>query len=101
MDNTVVHFLSGKTRIVVTHQLMSVHHVDRILYLSDGEVKFFGTYDELEGTNLELELQNNNPVLGKDFDPHTLDLPIIETDNSVSPVCSPPFSPASPIHVDR
>ena len=92
-QQAILQFLHGKTRIITTNRLFP--EVDRILYFCDGQLKFNGTYAQLQGTQLELELQVRNPVLSEDFDPRQLDLPVVETD--ATPMCTPPLSPCSPI----
>lgn len=46
-ENCIVHDLSGKTRILVTHQLQYMPLVDMIVVLKDGEIVELGTYEEL------------------------------------------------------
>ncbi|XP_003738712.1 canalicular multispecific organic anion transporter 1, partial [Galendromus occidentalis] len=47
--------LSGKTRILVTHSVAVLPHVDRIIVLEDGEVTHRGTYDEIMSQNVRLK----------------------------------------------
>ncbi|CCH46371.1 Oligomycin resistance ATP-dependent permease [Wickerhamomyces ciferrii] len=50
MDNCLVDYLHGKTRILATHQLSLVNDADRIIYLNgDGTINM-GTVDELLAT---------------------------------------------------
>ena len=37
----------GRTTILITHDLAAVSHVDRILYLNEGEIVEEGTHEEL------------------------------------------------------
>lgn len=39
--------LKGKTRILVTHQAHVLPLMDRVIYIDDNEVKFFGTPADL------------------------------------------------------
>ncbi|KAL5009946.1 hypothetical protein ScPMuIL_012251 [Solemya velum] len=43
--------LSGKTRILVTHGVQWLPHVDKIIVLTNGEISEMGTYDELMDHN--------------------------------------------------
>jgi ABC-type multidrug transport system ATPase subunit len=43
--------LANKTRILVTHAVDFLEHVDRIIVMEGGKVKAFGTYNELKGTD--------------------------------------------------
>lgn len=55
MHNAILTFLANKTRILVTHQLHILPLVDRILYLEKGQIKFFGTYEDIKNAGLNLE----------------------------------------------
>ena len=48
MKNCIIKFLSGKTRILVTHALQYVSFADRIIYMKEGEIKWIGTYNEIK-----------------------------------------------------
>ncbi|XP_046746457.1 probable multidrug resistance-associated protein lethal(2)03659 [Diprion similis] len=45
-------FLDGKTRILVTHQLQFLQHVDDIIFIDRGTVIRQGTYDEIAAAGL-------------------------------------------------
>ena len=69
MHKAILTFLANKTRILVTHQLHILPLVDRILYLENGEVRFFGSYEDIKNAGLNLEeamtlaVDQINPVL--------------------------------------
>jgi ATP-binding cassette, subfamily C (CFTR/MRP), member 2 len=47
MSNTVVNYLNGKTRVIVTHSLQYLHLMDKIVYMNSGEIKWTGPYEDL------------------------------------------------------
>ncbi|KAK0542683.1 hypothetical protein OC845_006498 [Tilletia horrida] len=47
MHKAVLGFMSGKTRLLVTHQLWALPLVDRILVMDDGQIVEQGTYSDL------------------------------------------------------
>ena len=51
MKNCVLKYLSGKTRILVTHALQYVSFADRIIYMKDGEINWIGSYQEIKEQN--------------------------------------------------
>lgn len=95
MHKAILTFLANKTRILVTHQLHILPLVDRILYLENGEVRFFGSYEDIKSAGLNLEeamtlaVDQINPVLDENFDPRSLDLVVIDTNNDISPYATP------------
>eukprot|EP01040_Poterioochromonas_malhamensis_P014174 gene14174-15673_t len=46
--------LKGKTRVLVTHHVHFLPQCDKIIILHDGEVKFFGSHEELVRSGLDL-----------------------------------------------
>jgi ABC-type multidrug transport system fused ATPase/permease subunit len=40
-------YLNGRTVLLITHRLETLHHVDLILVLSEGQIVEKGSYDEL------------------------------------------------------
>ena len=84
--------MGKKTRIVVTHQLHILPFVDRILYLEEGRIKFFGTNEELENSELKLDVDRINPVLDQSFNPHRLAAEVIDSNSDVSPFATPTSS---------
>ena len=48
MKNCIINYLKGKTRILVTHSLQYVPFADRIIYMKDGEIHWFGNYEEIK-----------------------------------------------------
>jgi ATP-binding cassette subfamily C (CFTR/MRP) protein 1 len=46
--------LAGKTRVLVTHHVHHLSKCDKIAMIVEGELKFFGTYDEYVVSGLEL-----------------------------------------------
>lgn len=55
MDEAIVKYLKGKTRILVTHQLRVLAKADRIVYLDHGGVKFYGTFTELKKSKIGIK----------------------------------------------
>lgn len=53
-SEVMVKFLSDKTRILVTHQLQFLPRADKILLLNNGSVDFYGTYDQLLHSNIDI-----------------------------------------------
>ncbi|KAH3901703.1 uncharacterized protein SCDLUD_001474 [Saccharomycodes ludwigii] len=51
MDECIIKFLNGKTRILATHQLSLIEKADRVIYLGAGGSFNIGTVDELLSTN--------------------------------------------------
>lgn len=43
----IVNYLKGKTRIVATHAIHYLKHMDKIIYLKEGSIAWTGTYIEL------------------------------------------------------
>lgn len=48
---TIFHSLQGKTVIWITHHLVGVEQMDRVLFIEDGKIKMEGTHEELLQTN--------------------------------------------------
>ena len=59
MEDGILGYLKGTTRVVATHALGYLPYFDRILVLRDGEVVADGNYDELVQTEVFKEIQNN------------------------------------------
>lgn len=49
-------YLKHKTVVLVTHQVQFARKASKILVLNNGEQVAFGTYEELVGANIDLEL---------------------------------------------
>ena len=47
MNDLIIKYLAGKTRIIVTHALQYLQHMDRIIYMKNGRILWSGTYNEL------------------------------------------------------
>ena len=47
MKGCIVNYLKGKTRIVATHAIHYLKHMDKIIYLKEGSIAWTGTYIEL------------------------------------------------------
>ena len=55
MKNCILGHLKEKTRILATHALQYISFADRIIYMSKGEIKWVGSYNEIKGQNFFLE----------------------------------------------
>lgn len=49
--DTIFQSLQGKTVIWITHHLVGVEQMDRVLFIEDGHIKMEGTHEELLQTN--------------------------------------------------
>ncbi len=47
----ILDHLEGKTVLMITHHLMGVSRMDRVIYLKEGSIEFDGVPDELEQTS--------------------------------------------------
>jgi ABC-type multidrug transport system fused ATPase/permease subunit len=53
---TIKGYLKSKTVLLITHSLYFVKHTDRIFIFEDGRIIQQGTYDELQHTDILLEV---------------------------------------------
>ena len=61
MDHAICGLLDNKCRILATHQLWVLNRVDRIIWIDEGHIQAFDTYDNLMAHNEEFrELIANN-----------------------------------------
>ena len=58
-NNVIMDYLKGKTIIVVTHALQYISHMDRIIYMKNGEINWFGPSSELRHQNFFKEFTKN------------------------------------------
>lgn len=72
-ENAILNGLSGKTRVLVTHQLQYLPKVDHIIVISDGKITEQGTYDQLMRDKKEFAKLIINHVHDKEdhHDPQT------------------------------
>ena len=47
MENCIIKYLNGKTRIIVTNALNYLKYMDKIIYMKSGKIEWTGNYDEL------------------------------------------------------
>lgn len=47
-DKVILHKLSDKTRVLVTHAIEYLPKADRIIVMDKGQIQYFGTYEKLE-----------------------------------------------------
>ncbi|XP_063224515.1 ATP-binding cassette sub-family C member 4-like [Bacillus rossius redtenbacheri] len=52
-ESCICGFLAGKVRVLVTHQLQFLSHVDHIVILNEGRVEAHGTYGQLQESGLD------------------------------------------------
>lgn len=55
MENCFLKFLSGKTRVLATHQLSLIEHADKVIFLNSDYSYAFGTLDSLLETTPEFK----------------------------------------------
>ena len=75
MNNCVIDYLKGKTRIIVTNSLHFLNLFDRIYYLKKGQIEFIGTYEEIKNKDFFISLnklnednkENNNILNNKEY----------------------------------
>ena len=48
MENCIIKYLQGKTRIIVTHALNYLKYMDKILYMKSGKIEWIGNYQEIQ-----------------------------------------------------
>ncbi|KAL6931193.1 related to Oligomycin resistance ATP-dependent permease YOR1 [Hanseniaspora guilliermondii] len=60
MDNCILDYLHGKTRILATHQLNLIEHADRVLFLGSDYTYAMGTLDELLATKPDFKVLMDN-----------------------------------------
>jgi ABC-type multidrug transport system fused ATPase/permease subunit len=58
MEKAILEYLRGKTVLVATHALVFLPYFDKILLLVDGEIKFDGSYEELQSDACFSETQS-------------------------------------------
>ena len=51
MNNVFKRRLKGKTRVMVTHFLHLLHDVDKVVLIDAGEIKAYGTFEEIRKTS--------------------------------------------------
>lgn len=69
IERLVLKSWSDKTRLVVTHRLDYLHHFDRILFMSNGEILAQGTHQELLSACAEYQdyIRENEKTMGLDM----------------------------------
>jgi len=58
-NNVILDYLKGKTIIVVTHALQYISHMDRIIYMKNGEINWFGPSSQLKSQSFFKEFTKN------------------------------------------
>lgn len=54
MKSVLIDHLEGKTRIIVTQSYYLLPIVDKVIYLDEGEVKFYGNFVELKQSGIDV-----------------------------------------------
>ena len=47
MNDLIINYLKGKTRIIVTHALQYLQYMDRIIYMKNGRIDWTGSFKEI------------------------------------------------------
>ena len=47
MNDLIINYLKGKTRVIVTHALQYLQYMDRIIYMKNGRIEWSGTFQEI------------------------------------------------------
>jgi len=58
MEKSIVGYLAGKTRIVVTHAISYLSWFDQIIILEDGKIVRDGSFEEIKGTREYYEFKD-------------------------------------------
>ena len=58
-NNVILDYLKGKTIVVVTHALQYISHMDRIIYMKNGEINWFGPSSQLKSQSFFKEFTKN------------------------------------------
>jgi len=81
-ENCINNYLSGKTRVFVTHRLQYISHCEQILVMKGGQIIQAGTYSDIS-------IENNFPELlsvsKTDIEPDNEPIEVKEPKNSVRP----------------
>ena len=57
MNNCILKYLKGKTRILVTHALQYISFADRIIFMKQGEIKWIGNFNQLKKQSFFIEFK--------------------------------------------
>ena len=57
IENGIINFLKDKTRIVVTHSIQYLKYADKIIHMSDGQVKTYKSYNQFKKSPVFKELK--------------------------------------------
>ena len=58
-NNVILDYLKGKTIIVVTHALQYISHMDKIIYMKNGEINWYGPSSQLKSQTFFKEFTKN------------------------------------------
>ena len=62
MENCIIKYLNGKTRIIVTNALNYLKYIDKIIYMKSGNIEWTGNYDELQNQSFYSKLMTKNDL---------------------------------------
>ena len=67
LKNCFIKYLEGKTRILATHALQYCQYADKILYMKDGKIEWFGNYEEIKKMDFFVDFYQStrNPLTNK------------------------------------
>ena len=62
MENCIIKYLNGKTRIIVTNAFNYLKYMDKIIYMKSGKIEWSGNYDEIQNQNFYSKLMIKNDL---------------------------------------
>ena len=60
LNEGILKYLTGRTRLVVTHSLKNLHIFDRVIIMENGIISAQGTFDDISKTQNYQALESNN-----------------------------------------
>ena len=83
MNNCIIKYLEGKTRVVITHELSYLKYMDRIIYMKSGRIEWTGVYNDIINQSFYSDLiKNKNDSKNDDKELINKDKSIVGNDNN-------------------